>query len=178
MSAIRFPAQRKYTTPEKFFDAIYKWLCRIAAQKIYQGWKSGEVPPAHEELVEYLDSRLFPHVKRLNLLADYQSTGSKHNLSGEKYNSELESAAAFALATSDPCEYFAEQSRRGRKSRRGPSYTPDMLDPLDGSTAAEQAERLGCSVRTVMSLRAKAKAEREALLARHDAFTLMLLGAV
>lgn len=154
MKTIRFPAPSRFKSENDFLNrGVYRWLCRLAGTELYRHFRTGEVIPTADELADWLDAKAWPKVR--SFVVDYQSNASKGQWTGTQYRRQLERAAAFCLENYDPVPIFIRASRGGQRSRRGKKYTIVDLMPLDGLSAREQAEKIGCSVRTVRRLRAE-----------------------
>ena len=157
-TSIRFPAPGRFTTETEFLEkGVYRWLCRITGTELYRHYKTGEVLPAADDLVDWLDSVASPKIKKY--VADYHDHAGRGEWSGEQYDRQLRRAVAFCLENHTPEVIHERAVKGGRKSKASPRFTLPMFWALeDGLTVEEQAAELGCSLSQVYKLRALAKA--------------------
>jgi hypothetical protein len=142
MATPRFPSPNRYATNDEFFDAVYRYMTRITGAHLYAHYKTGEVIPTHDELVEWLDAQVSPKIS--NYRDDYQqeSTGKYALWSGADYDRNVSNAAQFCLDTYDPEPIHARAVKGGRNSRRGPTLTLATFRAQDLSLKNVELARL------------------------------------
>ena len=173
-NSIRFPSATRYQTSDAFFDGIYKWMTRVVGAELYRHFKTGEVLPEAEELIEWLDKQGWAKIKKY--VADYQDKAGRGEWSGEQYQRQLERAVSFCLKNYDP-ERIHNRAHKGGKvgAARKPSYSLAAFRALpEGLTVAQQRVALGCkSDATVYALRKKNKKYDAVLAGEFDTATAM-----
>jgi hypothetical protein len=136
------------------------WMCSKALSLILEFIRDSGNDPDARPSVEWIADRVDDATVELGRqwLAsgyDYQGSAPDGVIVWERTYGMATSAAEFALREYDP-EKRERWARGGAHSRRGPNYTVHALRALpEGLTAMEQARELGCSIRTVRSLRAQ-----------------------
>jgi hypothetical protein len=154
MTAIRFPSPSRFATEIDFLDkGVYRWLTRITGAKLYQHFKSGEVLPDADALVEWLDEQASSKVSKY--IVDYQSKSGDGSWSGEYYDRQLRRAVEFCLENYAPEVVHARASKGGQRSKRPRRFTLHAFAALPlGLTEAQQAAAMGCkSIETIRKLR-------------------------
>lgn len=154
---IRFPSPSRYAKPERFFDAVYRWMCRVTGRYLYfEIYKQGQPLPSLDELAAWLTERAWPRVAPF--VVDYQTNATAHDLDGYDFERYVLNAATFCLGSFDGAE--VEERAKALRRKAGPRRTavaPSELFALDGFSVAEQARALGVHPRTVDRYRAKLK---------------------
>lgn len=129
---------------------VIRWMGRNALRHLRDLDNRHEPFPDSEALADWI----------LEIARPYSPHGD-HLTGWAKTEFQAAEAAAYALDVYDHDHDSTERGRRGgkRSHRRSPLLA--RLRDLDDLSAAQQAERLGCSVRHVKRLRRKLSQERE-----------------
>lgn len=162
----RFPSPARGADYSAF---VNRWLVRSALSLILHLHKNDRPLPSHEELSDYLYQLALDRGGN-RVTSAYDANGIRNNGSVE-IDLLSSNAATFALYAQSPAEYLARAAAGGRKSKR--SVDADLfarfMNLPSGMSKAEQAEALGCSVRTVANY-------RQRVANTPDADTLILSG--
>jgi hypothetical protein len=163
----RFPSPedqldpRRYSEEEREYSyRLNAWMCSRGHLLIYKFIRESGNDPTARPAVEWMASRLDDLTVELGRrwiasAYDYDGHVPDGVIEWESVHTMATSAAEFALREYDPRKR-ERRAHGGSRSRRGPSYTLDMLRALpSGLTATQQAVELGCSIRTIRSLRAQ-----------------------
>lgn len=105
--------------------------------------------PAHAELAEWMYQLACERGDEF-FDSEYDTDGmpNKFRLTYERLETKCAEAATAALLGFDE-GYLALQSARGKKSKRGPTYSLGILNSVPGLSITEQAAALGISPSTV-----------------------------
>lgn len=157
------PADHKH--PERFWDfstMVIRWMGRNALRRLRD----------HE-----LTGRDFPDVGTLsNWLQEVTIRAGKRwigtdRLPYDKVPFMTADAAQYALDHYSQ-DFYDRASKGGRKSKRGPEFTEEMLALVEGKSITEQAELLNCHPSTISRLRKRLAQQPDAddlILAQLDA---------
>lgn len=173
----KFKKKRELNFPtpsqgKKYTEAVYAHLCSVGLRTLNL---DAATPPRKLTLAELRDwapreerlaQHLWDHALRhgSEFITSPQEPGShvggesRSRITADELEQACDAAATFAVShwQSDFLTKLSEAGRKGgRISKRGPQYTPDMLDGLDHLSIRQQAIKLGCTDATISRLRKK-----------------------
>lgn len=170
---LRRPARPHKAGQRSLFARMNWHLRRVARRALDEWFIHGHDAPAVDDLAAALAALVWSEYSELVYVrapgGDPLGRTAPRWLDGDDAVRRVAaSAARYALPRWNPMRVIRRQlssAAGGRKSRRGPSKaTPAnlaRLRKLDGLTAAQQAEELGLSVRTVYGMRTQLREAQE-----------------
>ena len=156
------PNRRNFPSPltrstKSYNDRLYKYLCSRASGEQFRRYKTRGLEP----ILSVADLSDWLYILALRKgRSEIDKASQRHDppgISSEDLANLCERVAAFTVQTFDPEEIIRLGATRGRKSRRGPTYTLQHIRSVAGLSISKSAEALGCSPRTISNLRAKHK---------------------
>lgn len=183
---IRFPSWRAWEEKDTYTKAINSYLLRVGGRLFYRMYKERTFPTELRAnwLSDFLEEIIWDKSSRIADEHDDYKAPSKSVLTRRDVEYLARSASAHLLETMtwQQChklylERAADGRRGGLGSRRGPSTTKDMLEPV-GDRKPEQyyrdeAERLKVSTRTIKRRVAEAREAADALALEEEIDALL-----